>query len=338
MRVSVSLVVIGFAASIRTAAAQYLPPQTPPMGYPPPAYYSYRDYLPPVHYGYRGYPPPAYYQANPSERFQGRDEDADGEGYDDEYDRPYPPRRMFGDVPGGFRSGPLGPPRSPRDHGTAVAALPPDYQPEQGPTKEIPPQFRRTVVDYPTAEPSGTIIIDTPNRYLYLMLGNGRAIRYGVGVGREGFTWSGTERISRMKEWPDWVPPKEMIARQPYLPRFMAGGETNPLGARAMYLGNTEYRIHGTNQPSTIGSFVSSGCIRLTNENVEDLYGRVTVGTRVIVLSRGNTVTSQLRPMHKPRATRLLEQTSPSPGVRRISPEGPKGSQILPSGPLELPL
>jgi lipoprotein-anchoring transpeptidase ErfK/SrfK len=105
-------------------------------------------------------------------------------------------------------------------------------------------------------------------------LGNGKAIRYGVGVGREGFTWSGTERISRMKEWPDWLPPKEMITRQPYLPRFMAGGETNPLGARAMYLGNTEYRIHGTNQPSTIGSFVSSGCIRLTNEDVEDLYKR----------------------------------------------------------------
>ena len=246
---------------------------------------------------------------------------------------------MFGDVPGGIRSGPLGPPLvSPHDHGTAVAALPPDYQPEQGPTKEIPPQFRRTVVDYPTAEPSGTIIIDTPNRYLYLMLGKGRAIRYGVGVGREGFTWSGTERISRMKEWPDWVPPKEMIARQPYLPRFMAGGETNPLGARAMYLGNTEYRIHGTNQPSTIGSFVSSGCIRLTNENVEDLYGRVTVGTRVIVLSGRNTVTSQLRPAHKPRAMRLLEQTSPSPGARRISPDGPKGSEILPNGPLDLPL
>ena len=216
--------------------------------------------------------------------------------------------------------------------------MPPDYQPEQGPTKEIPPQFRRTVVDYPTVEPSGTIIIDTPNRYLYLTLGNGKAIRYGVGVGREGFTWSGTERISRMKEWPDWVPPKEMITRQPYLPRFMAGGETNPLGARAMYLGNTEYRIHGTNQPSTIGSFVSSGCIRLTNEDVEDLYRRVTVGTRVIVLSGANTVTSQLRPRHKPRAMRLLEQTSPSRGVRGISPEGPKGSQILPSGPLELPL
>jgi lipoprotein-anchoring transpeptidase ErfK/SrfK len=246
---------------------------------------------------------------------------------------------MFGDVPGGNRSGPLGPPPiSSQNDGTAVAALPPDYQPEQGPTKELPPQFRRTVVDYPTTEPSGTIIIETPQRYLYLTLGKRRALRYGVGVGREGFTWSGTERISRMKEWPDWVPPKEMIARQPYLPRFMAGGDTNPLGARAMYLGNTEYRIHGTNQPSTIGSFVSSGCIRLTNEDVEDLYRRVTVGTRVIVLSRGNTVTSQLRPTHKPRATRLLEQTSPSPGARRISPDGPKGSEIIPNGSVDLPL
>jgi lipoprotein-anchoring transpeptidase ErfK/SrfK len=108
-------------------------------------------------------------------------------------------------------------------------------QPEQGPTKEIPPQYRRTVVDYPTVEPSGTISIDTPNRYLYLTLGNGKAIRYGVGVGREGFTWSGTERISRMKEWPDWFPPKEMITRQPYLPRFMAGGETNSVRARCIW-------------------------------------------------------------------------------------------------------
>ena len=111
------------------------------------------------------------------------------------------------------------------------------------------------------------------------MLGDGKAMRYGIGVGREGFTWTGTERISRMKEWPDWFPPKEMIERQPYLPRFMAGGETNPLGARAMYLGNTLYRIHGTNQPSTIGTFVSSGCIRLTNDDVSDLYSRVNVGT-----------------------------------------------------------
>jgi lipoprotein-anchoring transpeptidase ErfK/SrfK len=165
-----------------------------------------------------------------------------------------------------------------------LAALPPEDQPEQGPRKQLPPQFQRQIVNFTTTEPAGTIIIDTPNTYLYLVLGDGKALRYGIGVGREGFTWSGTERISRMKEWPDWYPPKEMIQRQPYLPRFMAGGDTNPLGARAMYLGNTEYRIHGTNQPSTIGTFVSSGCIRLTNEDVEDLYSRVSVGTHVVVL------------------------------------------------------
>jgi lipoprotein-anchoring transpeptidase ErfK/SrfK len=118
------------------------------------------------------------------------------------------------------------------------------------------------------------------------VLGNGQALRYGVGVGREGFTWSGTQRIARMAEWPDWHPPTEMIERQPYLPRFMAGGPGNPLGARALYLGNTIYRIHGTNQPSTIGTFVSSGCIRLLNEDVEDLYGRVQVGTRVVVMPK----------------------------------------------------
>ena len=162
--------------------------------------------------------------------------------------------------------------------------------------KELSPRFHRTLVDYPTVEPPGTIIIDTPNTYLYLTIGHGKAIRYGIGVGREGFTWSGTEHISRMKEWPDWFPPQEMIKRQPYLPRFMAGGETNPLGARAMYLGNTQYRIHGTNQPSTIGSFVSSGCIRLTNEDVEDLYSRVTIGTTVVVLPGANTAASQLLP------------------------------------------
>ena len=184
----------------------------------------------------------------------------------------------------------------PHDDAAAVAALPPEYQPERGPVTPLSPQFRRAVVDYPTVEPPGTIIIDTPNTYLYLTLSNGKAMRYGVGVGREGFTWSGSERVSRMKEWPDWFPPKEMIGRQPYLPRFMAGGETNPLGARAMYLGNTEYRIHGTNQPSTIGSFVSSGCIRLTNEDVEDLYGRVSVGTRVVVLPGANAAASPVRP------------------------------------------
>jgi len=150
--------------------------------------------------------------------------------------------------------------------------------------KELPPQFRRQMVDYPSREPAGTIIIDTPNTYLYLVLGGGKALRYGIGVGREGFRWSGREKVTRMAEWPDWHPPKEMIERQPYLPRFMAGGESNPLGARALYLGATVYRIHGTNQPSTIGSFVSSGCIRLTNNDIEDLFSRVTVGTKVVVL------------------------------------------------------
>jgi hypothetical protein len=166
----------------------------------------------------------------------------------------------------------------------AIAALPAEDQPETGPAKALPPQFRRTTIDYGTKEPAGTIIIDTSHTYLYLVLRAGRAMRYGIGVGREGFTWAGTERVSRMAEWPDWNPPSEMIERQPYLPRFMAGGEGNPLGARALYLGQTLYRIHGTNQPSTIGTFVSSGCIRLTNEDIADLYGRVQVGTRVVVL------------------------------------------------------
>jgi lipoprotein-anchoring transpeptidase ErfK/SrfK len=179
---------------------------------------------------------------------------------------------------------PVGPPPpNPQDRRSIIAALPPDEQPETGEVT-LPPQFLRTQVDYNTKEPAGTIIVDTPNTYLYLVLGNGTALRYGIGVGREGFTWSGTEHISRMAEWPDWSPPAQMIERQPYLPRFMAGGETNPLGARALYLGNTLYRIHGTNQPSTIGTFVSSGCIRLTNEDITDLYGRIQVGTRVVVL------------------------------------------------------
>jgi lipoprotein-anchoring transpeptidase ErfK/SrfK len=145
-------------------------------------------------------------------------------------------------------------------------------------------RFKRQMVSYYTTEAPGTIIIDTPNTYLYLVLGNGRAMRYGIGVGREGFTWSGTQTITKKAEWPDWHPPQEMIERQPYLPRFMAGGPGNPLGARAMYLGGTVYRIHGTNAPDTIGHQVSSGCIRLVNEDVTDLYSRVNVGTKVVVL------------------------------------------------------
>ena len=221
------------------------------------------------------------------------------------------PMRPPGDV-GGTASGPildltrpsalLGPPSTGTTPpgvaphgGTSVATLPPDYEPETE-RKELPPHLRRQMVDYVTREPAGTIVIDTPNTYLYLVLGNGKAMRYGIGVGREGFTWAGAERISRMAEWPDWFPPTEMIERQPYLPRFMAGGETNPLGARALYLGKTLYRIHGTNQPSTIGTNVSSGCIRLVNDDITDLYSRIKVGTRVVVLpGRAPTSTSAAR-------------------------------------------
>jgi len=148
---------------------------------------------------------------------------------------------------------------------------------------ELDPQFRKQMVYYRTSEPPGTIIISTTERHLYLVQGNGRALRYGIGVGREGFQWQGLLNISRKAEWPDWTPPPEMIARQPYLPRFMAGGPGNPLGARAMYLGSTVYRIHGTNRPDTIGTAVSSGCFRLVNADVSDLYDRVPVGTKVIV-------------------------------------------------------
>jgi lipoprotein-anchoring transpeptidase ErfK/SrfK len=148
----------------------------------------------------------------------------------------------------------------------------------------LDPRLRRQVVSYNGREAPGTVIIDTPNTYLYYVLGNGQAVRYGIGVGRDGFTWSGTEKISKKTEWPDWYPPADMIARQPYLPRFVAGGESNPLGARALYLGNSAYRIHGTNVPSTIGGRVSSGCIRMQNEDVIDLYSRVNVGTKVVVL------------------------------------------------------
>jgi len=163
---------------------------------------------------------------------------------------------------------------------------------------ETPARFRRQIVDYRTNEPAGTIIIDTPNTYLYLVLGNGRAMRYGIGVGRDGFTWSGVQTITRRAEWPDWHPPAEMIARQPYLPRYMAGGPGNPMGARALYLGNTIYRIHGTNAPHTIGQRVSSGCIRLTNEDVTDLYSRVNIGTRVVVLPQTGRHAGTPRPVH----------------------------------------
>jgi lipoprotein-anchoring transpeptidase ErfK/SrfK len=220
------------------------------------------------------------------------------------YPQPYPGSQPYGGPQpieqyqqGPAQGAPLPPaPIRPEVTGTArpntVATLPPEEQPDDG-KPELAPQFKRQVVPFQSPEPAGTIVIDTAHTFLYLVLGNGQAMRYGVGVGRDGFTWAGSERVTRMKEWPDWYPPAEMIERQPYLPRMMAGGETNPLGARALYLGKTIYRIHGTNQPSTIGKYVSSGCIRLTNEDIQDLYSRVQVGTRVVVLPGSAPATAQ---------------------------------------------
>ncbi len=176
----------------------------------------------------------------------------------------------------------------------------------QGEDSLLPDRLRRQVVNFDTRETPGTVVIDTGNTYLYYVLGGGRAIRYGVGVGRQGFTWAGVQTVSRKAEWPDWYPPSEMIARQPYLPRFVAGGPGNPLGARAMYLGSSEYRIHGTNDPTTIGKFVSSGCIRLTNEDVSDLFSRVNVGTRVVVLPKNAPLQARSTPAQiRPVATSL---------------------------------
>ena len=181
----------------------------------------------------------------------------------------------------------------------------PQYAPldqaEVGEDAQLDPSLQRQVVSYSTREAPGTIVIDTPHTYLYLVLGNGQAMRYGIGVGREGFTWAGVQNIARKAEWPDWYPPAEMIKRQPYLPRMTMGGPGNPLGARAMYLGSTEYRIHGTNDPTTIGKQVSSGCVRLTNDDVTDLYNRVQVGAKVIVMPMNGTAVARApaaRPMN----------------------------------------
>ena len=150
--------------------------------------------------------------------------------------------------------------------------------------RTVPSEYLRTEIDYRTNERPGTIIVDTRDKHLYLVQDGGRAVRYGIGVGRPGFTWSGVKSITRKAEWPDWTPPPEMLKRRPDLPKHMAGGPENPLGARALYLGSSLYRIHGTNEPYTIGQNVSSGCIRMMNQDVEDLYGRVKVGTKVVVL------------------------------------------------------
>ncbi|RYE39521.1 MAG: L,D-transpeptidase, partial [Hyphomicrobiales bacterium] len=149
---------------------------------------------------------------------------------------------------------------------------------------DIDPRFMKQMVQYNGRETPGTIVIDTPTKYLYLVQGDGQAMRYGIGVGKPGFQWAGVKSITMKKEWPSWTPPAEMLKRRPDLPRFMEGGPDNPLGARALYLGSTLYRIHGSNEPWTIGTAVSSGCIRMRNEDVIDLYQRVKVGTRVVVI------------------------------------------------------
>ena len=279
--VGCALVAATIAASLGQAAAQpYYYPRAY-YGQPPSAYYYYYG---PAPGGYYPPPPPSYGTppVPPVAVGAPAPEPSYGPGYSQAPTATpgYPP-------PSGSYYAPPD-----RAAGGRIAGLPPEDQPEANQLAELPPQFRRQLVAYASTEPAGTIIIDTPHTFLYLVLGHGKALRYGIGVGRTGFTWSGTERISRMSKWPDWHPPKEMIARQPYLPRFTAGGEGNPLGARALYLGNTEYRIHGTNQPSTIGHFVSSGCIRLTNEDVEDLYNRASVGTRVVVLPGSSPVSA----------------------------------------------
>jgi lipoprotein-anchoring transpeptidase ErfK/SrfK len=317
----------GFTFVVGGASAQYYPsgPAYPPRAAAPmPADADEPDYAPPPPPYYGPRPPAAVYQGQPEPYRQAYPAPppapAPGTNFPAPADYPWvrerggyaaappAPGPMPGPGPGGPQQGSLQSghimndrpdvPRPPAqidngatgsvNPGTQVASLPADIRPEEGTPAQLPPQFKRQMVAYPTNEPAGTIIIDTPNTYLYLVLGHGQAMRYGVGVGREGFTWTGTQKITKMAQWPDWFPPKEMIERQPYLPRFMAGGPSNPLGARALYLGNTVYRIHGTNQPSTIGSFVSSGCIRLVNEDVEDLFNRVQVGTRVVVLPGPN--------------------------------------------------
>jgi lipoprotein-anchoring transpeptidase ErfK/SrfK len=229
--------------------------------------------------------------------------------------------------PPGTVTGSVQPPQGADGRPMVLSALPPDEQPEVGPA-QLPPNLRRQEVNFVTKEPAGTLIVDTPNTYLYYVLGGGRAIRYGVRVGRDGFTWTGTQKISRKAEWPDWHPPTEMIERQPYLPRFMAGGPGNPLGARAMYLGSTVYRIHGTNQPSTIGKFVSSGCIGMLNEDVSDLFDRVKVGTRVVVMPGGSPPPSSgiasAQPMPGPNA-------APLPPMSGVPGTGPTVVPPLPA-------
>jgi lipoprotein-anchoring transpeptidase ErfK/SrfK len=275
------------------------PQQQPYYAAPPQPYYAAAPQQPyyaagPQQPYYAAVPQPQYYVAVPAQRpiaaIPDRDARADrGRGilqtlFGERGSRQEPPRAQE-------------PIPEARDEPSEAAVAPPvemaslvaDPAPAADPMIEPPgypvdPQFERQEVDYATHEAPGTIVIDTPNHFLYLVEGNGRAMRYGIGVGRPGFTWAGVRIVTSKKEWPDWVPPKEMLERQPQLPRFVGGGPTNPLGARAMYLGSTLYRIHGSNEPWTIGQNVSSGCIRLRNADVVDLYERVKVGAKVVVM------------------------------------------------------
>src|SRR5229473_2259756 len=271
-------------------------------------------------YGRPDGPPPVIY----SDRGN-TDARVPGPGFNpDEDNRGLRPPEAIG--PPGAVTGSVQPPVGPDGRPMVLSSLPPEEQPEVGPA-QLAPYLRRQEVAFATKEPAGTLIVDTPNTYLYYVRGGGRAVRYGVRVGRDGFTWTGVQKISRKAEWPDWHPPPEMIERQPYLPRFMAGGPGNPLGARAMYLGNTVYRIHGTNQPSTIGKFVSSGCIGMLNEDVSDLFDRVKVGTRVVVLPGGpppGTATASAQPLPGPAGA------APAPAQMSGVPAGTQPTVVPP--------
>jgi lipoprotein-anchoring transpeptidase ErfK/SrfK len=323
-----------------------LSPDDPRYGRPAGAAPVYSDRVAPTgpilspddpRYGRRDGPPPVIYSDRPAgppqQTYSDRGNDDSripGSGfiYPNEDNRGLRPPEAVG-APTGV-TGTVTPPLGADGKPTVLSALPPDEQPEVG-TAPLSPNLRRQEVNFPTKEPAGTLIVDTPNTYLYYVLGGGRAIRYGVRVGRDGFTWTGVQKISRKAEWPDWHPPTEMIERQPYLPRFMAGGPGNPLGARAMYLGSTVYRIHGTNQPSTIGKFVSSGCIGMLNEDVSDLFDRVKVGTRVVVLPGGpppGTATASAQPLPAPAAA--------APGPARMS--AVPGAQPTTVPPLPAPV
>ncbi len=207
-------------------------------------------------------------------------------------------------------------------------------EPELDQDAQLDPRLQRQIVAYRTSEKPGTVIVDTPNTYLYYVLGNDRAIRYGIGVGRDGFTWSGVKTVAKKAEWPAWYPPAEMIARQPYLPRMTMGGPGNPLGARALYLGTSEYRIHGTNDPTTIGKNVSSGCIRLTNEDVKDLYERVQVGAKVVVLPQTQDAIAQAPARTQQTNARpiALSTSFAPPSQARMTWNNMTWNEIRPSG------